>query len=144
MIGQPAGGGGSPPLLLSVVEVLAHARLRSLYESVGYAVHSEFAVRKAIAWLRGHRPQVVVADFYHQPDFRDRLSNLESLLAALQRGPGCRVLVLYDAAHRGSLDKVGQRFRIDAALTTPVREEDLRSCLAAWLDTCGVGRSDPG
>lgn len=120
------------PSLLAVVEFLAHNRLRALYEASGYTVQSEFAVRKAIAWLRKNRPRVVAADFYHQPDFRDRVSNLESLLATVQSMPEVKVLVYYDPIHQDSLDKVRQRFRIDAALPVPVRDEALRELLAGW------------
>lgn len=96
---------------------------------MGYQVHSEFTVRKAIAWLRKNRPDMVVADFYFQPDFRDRLSNLESLLAAVQSMPEVKVLVYYDPAHQAALDKVRQRFRIDAALPVPVQDNVLKALL---------------
>ena len=120
------------PNLLAVVEFLAHNRLRTVYEAAGYRVHSEFAVRKAIAWLRRNRPAVVAADFYFQPDFRDRLSNLESLLATLQSMPDVKILVFYDPAHQSALDKVRQRFRIDAVLPLPVRDEAVLGALADW------------
>jgi hypothetical protein len=110
------------PTLLAVVEFLAHNRLKAVYESAGFRVHSEFAVRKAISWLRKNKPDWVVADFYFQPDFRDRVSNLESLLATLQSMPGVKTLVLYDPAHQAALDKVRQRFRIDHALSIPIQD----------------------
>jgi hypothetical protein len=119
------------PQLLAVVEFLAHNHLKSVYEAAGFRVHSEFAVRKAIAWLRKNKPDWVVADFYFQPDFRDRVSNLESLLATLQSMPGVKTLVLYDPAHQVALDKVRQRFRIDHALPTPIQDEALRQILTA-------------
>jgi hypothetical protein len=119
------------PSLLAVVEFLAHNRLRTLYETTGFQVHSEFAVRKAISWLRKHRPTVVVADFYFQPDFRDRVSNLESLLATLQSMPEVRTVVLYDPAHQAALDKVRQRFRIDFALPMPIQDDTLKEALTA-------------
>ena len=121
------------PSLLAVVEFLAHNRLRTVYEAAGYRVQTEFTVRKAIAWLRKNRPAVVTADFYYQPDFRDRLSNLESLLATVQAMPEVKVLVYYDPAHQAALDKVAQRFRIDAALPVPVRDEALSQLLVGWL-----------
>ncbi len=121
-----------PTRLLAIVEFLAHAGLKPLYERLGYSVTSEFTVRKAIAAVRRHKPDVVAADFFFQPDFRDRVSNLESLLAALHGGPEVKVLVYYDAAHQHALDKVRQRFRIDAALTLPVKEADIEALLNAW------------
>jgi hypothetical protein len=47
-------------------------------------------VRKAIAALKNMQPDVVVAEFNFQSDFRDRTSSLESLRAVLPRHPfGC-------------------------------------------------------
>lgn len=122
------------PQLLAVVEFLAHNRLRTVYEAAGYRVQSEFAVRKAITWLRKNRPAVVATDFYYQPDFRDRVSNVESLLATVQSMPEVKVVVYYDPAHQAALDKVAQRFRIDAALPVPVQDEALRELLAGWTN----------
>ncbi len=121
-----------PPALLSVIELLGYPNLRPLYERLGYRVLTEFTVRKAISLMRKESPAVIVADFYFQPDFRDRVSNLESLLAAAQSHKGVKVLVLYEAPHAHALERLRQRFRIDAALTLPVREGELESLLASW------------
>lgn len=120
------------PHLLAVVEFLAHTGLKPLYERMGYTVASEFTVRKAIAAVRKLKPDVVAADFFHQPDFRDRVSNLESLLAALQGSPDVKILVYHDAAHQHALDRVRQRFHIDAALTLPVKEPEIEALLRDW------------
>jgi hypothetical protein len=122
----------SPIHLLAVVEFLAHTGLKPLYERLGFNVTTEFTVRKAIAAVRKQKPAIVVADFFFQPDFRDRVSNLESLLAALHGGPEVKVLVYYDAAHQHALDKVRQRFRIDAAFTLPVKEAEIEAQLRDW------------
>ena len=122
----------TPPVLLSVIELLGHANLRPIYERLGYCVLTEFAVRKAIALLRKEKPAVIVADFYFQPDFRDRVSNLESLLAAAQAHKDVKVVVFYEAAHLHALERLRQRFRIDAALTLPADETALEKCLTDW------------
>lgn len=120
--------------LLAVVEFLGHAQLKPAYERAGYQVSMEFTVRKANALMRKLKPSVIAADFYYEPNFRDRVSNLESLLATAQGLPEpAKILVFYDAAHQEALDKVRQRFRIDAALTLPVREADLEAILRSWL-----------
>jgi len=116
--------------LLSVIELLGYPNLRSLYERLGYRVLTEFSVRKAISLLRREKPAVIVADFYFQPDFRDRVSNLESLLAAAQSLKDVKVVVLYETAHQHALDRLRQRFRIDAALALPVRDSDIEGILA--------------
>lgn len=121
------------PSLLAVAEFLGHGNLKTVYDAVGYQTHVEFTVRRAIAWLRKNRPAVVVADFYFQPDFRDRVSNLESLLATVQSMADTRVLVYYDPTHQAALDKVGLRFHIDAALPLPLKEADVTATLGGWL-----------
>lgn len=121
-----------PPTLLSVIELLGYPNLRPLFERLGYRVLTEFSVRKAISLLRKETPAVIIADFYFQPDFRDRVSNLESLLATAQSHKNVKVLVLYESAHEHALERVRARFRIDAALTLPVNEVELEQVLLAW------------
>ena len=124
----------SQPKLLIVNAFIGTAGYKTLYQELGYAVVTEWSERKAISLVRKTPPAVIVADFYHQTDFRDRLSNLESLLAAVQSAPSTRILVFYEAAHQAILDQVSARLRIDAALTLPVQEEQLRATLLAWLE----------
>ncbi len=122
-----------PKKLLSVVEFLEHSKLASVYKQLGFEVSTEWQVRKAISLLRKLQPEVIVADFYFQADFRDRLSNLESLLAAAQPLAQTKILVLYDPAHQPILDKVRSRLRMDATLTMPIKEAALQNVLSAWL-----------
>lgn len=120
--------------LLMVNAFIGTAGYKKLYQELGYTVVTEWSERKAISLLRKTPPAVIVADFFHQADFRDRLSNLESLLATAQSAPATRILVFYEVAHQDVLDKVSARLRIDAALTLPVEEARLRTILQAWLD----------
>ena len=126
---------GTPPRLLMVNAFIGTAGYKKLYQELGYTVVTEWTERKAISLVRKSPPAVIVADFYHQTDFRDRLSNLESLLATVQSAPNTRILVFYEAAHQAVLDKVRARLRIDAALALPVQEEELRSILKGWLES---------
>ena len=121
------------PTLLMVNAFIGTAGYKTLYQALGYTVVAEWSERKAISLVRKTPPAVIVADFYHQSDFRDRLSNLESLLAAVQSAPNTRILVFYDPAHQAVLDTVSARLRIDAAFTLPVQEAALRSTLQTWL-----------
>lgn len=126
----------SPPSLLMVNAFIGTAGYKKLYQEMGFSVVTEWSERKAISLVRKTPPAVIVADFYHQTDFRDRLSNLESLLATAQSAPHTRILVFYEPAHQAALDKVRQRLRIDIALPLPVDEGVLRSALTPWLDCC--------
>lgn len=121
------------PTLLMVNAFIGTAGYKKLYQEMGYSVVTEWSERKAISLVRKTPPAVIVADFYHQTDFRDRLSNLESLLAAVQSAPNTRILVFYEAAHQDVLDKVSARLRIDAALRLPAKEDQLRAILQGWL-----------
>ncbi|MCL6556881.1 MAG: hypothetical protein K6T56_11015 [Burkholderiales bacterium] len=118
--------------LLALVEFMGHARLPALYRQLGFEVTTEFQARKAVSRVRSLKPDVIVADFYFQADFRDRLSNLESLLAAAQPLADTRILVLYEPGSETALTQVRARLRIDAALPVPVNEAALSAVLEAW------------
>ena len=124
----------TPPSLLMFNAFISTAGYQKLYKELGYTVVSEWSERKAISLIRKAPPAVIVADFYHQSDFRDRLSNLESLLSVVQGTPDTRILVFYEPAHQAVLDRVRARLRIDAALVLPVQEDLLRSTLQSWLN----------
>ena len=123
----------SAPTLLMVNAFIGTAHFKKLYQALGYAVVTEWSERKAISLVRKSPPAVIVADFFHQTDFRDRLSNLESLLATAQASPTTHILVFYEPTHQAALDTVRARLRIDAAMTLPVDEAALRATLAGWL-----------
>jgi hypothetical protein len=123
----------SPKKLLSVIEFIEHAQYPAIYKALGFDVTTEWQVRKAVSLIRKIKPDVIVADFYFQSDFRDRLSNLESLLAASQLLTDFRVLVFYEPANEHALARVRERMRIDAALPMPASEEAIRSVLQDWI-----------
>lgn len=121
-----------PKKLLSVIEFIANAKLPDLYQQLGFEVTVEWRVRKAVALVRKLKPDVIVADFYFQQDFRDRLSNLESLLAAAQPLKECSILVFYEPHDAHALERVRQRMRIDAALPMPASDEAIKTVLNGW------------
>lgn len=122
-----------PKKLLAVIEFIEHAQYPAIYKALGYDVTVEWQVRKAVSLVRKMKPDVIVADFYFQSDFRDRLSNLESLLAATQLLKDFRVLVFYDPQNEHALERVRERMHIDAALPMPATEGAIRAVLKEWL-----------
>ena len=122
-----------PKKLLTVIEFIEHAQYPAIYQSLGFDVTVEWQVRKAVSLIRKIKPDVIVADFYFQSDFRDRLSNLESLLAATQLSKDIKILVFYEIHNIAVLDKVRERMVIDAALPMPVSDEAIRAVLKGWL-----------
>jgi len=124
------------PELLALVELGGYPNFVPLYRRHGYQVEMVNSVRKAQAWLKHHRPRVVVAEFYVDPQFRDRLSNLESLLATLQRYHSeARVIVFIDPHYLPRLEGVKQRYGIHAALEFPIQEARLEALLARLDET---------
>lgn len=123
----------SPKKLLSVIEFIEHAQYPAIYKALGYEVTTEWQVRKAVSLIRKMKPDVIVADFYFQSDFRDRLSNLESLLAATQLLNEIKVLVFYEPQNEHALQRVRERMRIDAALPMPASEAAIKAALKDWL-----------
>jgi DNA-binding NtrC family response regulator len=123
-----------PPLLLAVVEMGGYPNFAALYRSAGFQAELLPSMRKAQAWLKQHRPRVVVTEFNFDPEFRDRMSNLESLLATLQRYHcPAKVIVLLDPEHRPRLARVAERFPIFAALEIPVGEGAMQAALRRAL-----------
>jgi hypothetical protein len=79
--------------------------------------------------LAAAAPDVVVAEFNYQSDFRDRTSSLESLLAVVQRHPALRVIVFFDREHAHQLARLEARHPLFATLSYPINEAELESCL---------------
>jgi hypothetical protein len=87
-------------------------------------------MRKALAWLKRNKPEVVVAEFNFDPMFRDRMSNVESLLATLQRYKcEARVILLLEPERRSQLDKVLQRYPVAAVIEFPIDQALLEQAL---------------
>jgi len=116
--------------LLSIVELGGYPNLSGRYSAAGYQVIAASSMRKALALLKRHQPRVIVAEFNYQSDFRDRTSNLDSLLATLQtRCPEARVIVLYEQGHAIHLERLLGRFPVFAALSFPVDQDALMDAL---------------
>jgi DNA-binding NtrC family response regulator len=117
--------------LLAVVEMGGYPNFAPRYQAAGFQVLFANSLRKALSLVKRAPPDVVVAEFNFQSDFRDRTSNLESLLATLQaRGPATRVIVFYEPAHLPHLERLRARFPLFAALPFPIDEGQLVDALA--------------
>ena len=83
--------------------------------------------------IKKQNPSVVVAEFYHEPQFRDRVSNLESMLAQIEgRHAETRTLVFYNPKHQEYLDKLLTVFSVDAVLMQPVTPQMLVETIDAF------------
>jgi hypothetical protein len=113
-----------------IVEQGGYPNFTALYQSFGYQVLVERAMRKAMGIVRREKPATIVAEFNYQSDFRDRTSSLESLLATVQKlqqsdSIKIRVVVFYEKQYFHQLEKLRQMFGIIEALSYPIDEESL-------------------
>jgi len=115
--------------LLSIIELGGYPNFTPLYQQADYAVESVTSVRKALGLLKKINPDVIVAEFNFQSDFRDRTSSLESLLAVVQRSPKTKVIVFYENEHVHQLAKLQAQFPIHAALAYPIDTQLLEASL---------------
>ena len=118
-----------PKRLLSVVELGGYPNFTPLYEQLGFEVLVENSVRKAIKSIKRTKPDVVVAEFNFQSDFRDRSSSLESLLATVQWMTDTRVIVFYDKEWVEKLGKLLEVHTVHETLTFPINEQFLSEIL---------------
>lgn len=101
-----------------------------LFQRLGFAVDFEDSQRRAVKLAKKNQYAVLVAEFSHNPEFRDRVSNIESLLATLEgHSPEAKIIILYDEINQPQLNQLKVRYKMDEALTFPVQEEKLQTLL---------------
>ena len=127
-------GNHEAPTLLAIVELGGYPNFLPLYRRLGFTAEGVASQRKAQAALKRGLPKVIVAEYNFQSDFRDRTSNLETLMARLQRHPEVRVVCLYQPEFRHKLDTMLARFPVFAALPLPVDEPTMEGTLRRVLD----------
>jgi len=115
--------------LLSLVELGGYPNFTPLYEAEGFSVTAATSTRKAIAIIKKNTPDVIVAEFNYQSDFRDRTSSLESLLSSVERFPHTHAIVFYEKETQHQLDKFLQQFDVFKVMPYPIEEDSLRAVL---------------
>ena len=115
--------------LLSIVELGGYPNFNPLYQSKGFEIERADSLRKAVKLLKTLQPRVIVAEFNYQSDFRDRSSNLETLMATVATFPNTRVIVFFEAQQQAQLQRLLGIFNIFATLAFPIDEKLLSSTL---------------
>ena len=78
------------PRLLAIIELGGYPNLLPLYRRLGFDTEVVNSQRKAQAALKRLLPDVIVTEYNFQSDFRDRTSNLETLMGYLSAIPASR------------------------------------------------------
>ena len=117
------------PSLLAIVELGGYPNLLPTYQRLGFSVEVVNSQRKARGLLKRQVPDVIVAEYIFQSDFRDRTSNLETLMAVLQRHPQVRLVVFYLPEQAAKLATLEARFPIFAKLAFPITADRVEAVL---------------
>jgi DNA-binding NtrC family response regulator len=125
--------------LLAIIELGGYPNLTPLYRDLGLDFTVVTSQRKAQAALKRQVPDIIVAEYNFQSDFRDRTSNLETLMAILQRHPGVRVICFYLPEVKPKLDLLMARFPIFEAIPFPVDPKAVEVALKRALMPAGEG-----
>jgi len=115
--------------LLSIIELGGYPNLAPIYKRYNYDVEVVYSMRKALGKLKKLKPEVVVAEFNYQSDFRDRTSSLESLIAIAQRNPDMKLIVFFEQEYAHQFEKLKARYDFFATFPYPVTEEQVEKTL---------------
>ena len=119
--------------LIEFVELGGYPDLSELYRELGYDSERLYTARKAVSAIKRSPPDVIVGEFNYQNEFRDRISNLESVLAAVAHQHDITVIVLYHPAEQAIFDTFKARFPSIEALSQPLDLDKIRSLLQQSL-----------
>ena len=119
------------PVLITILELGGYPDFSRLYQSLGYDVLMMESMRKAIKYIKKNEVDVIVAEFNFQSDFRDRTSQLESLMASLAQKKETAVVIFYDIDQSHQLTKLTDRFCFHSLLCYPINETDLANAIPA-------------
>jgi DNA-binding NtrC family response regulator len=122
-----------PRRLLAIIELGGYPNLAPLYKRLGFEVELVSSQRKAQAWLKRQIPDVIVAEYNFQSDFRDRTSNLETLMARLQKHPEVKVIAFYQPEYAHKLADLQARFPLFATIPFPVDSAEVEVALTRAL-----------
>lgn len=106
--------------LLAITELGGYPDFTGLYTASGYQVETVTSMRKALRTLKQNQYDVIVAEFNFQSDFRDRTSNLETLMAVIQQMKDVRVIIFYEKEYLHQFEKLRARFSFHAELSYPI------------------------
>lgn len=121
------------PRLLAIIELGGYPNLLPLYRRLSFDTEVVNSQRKAQAALKKRLPDVIVTEYNFQSDFRDRTSNLETLMAYLQRHPRVKVIAFYQPEFLPKFEAMNARFPLFAAIPLPVTEAVVEEALRRTL-----------
>ncbi|MBN4080250.1 hypothetical protein JYT31_01160 [Beggiatoa alba] len=119
--------------LLAIIELGGYPDFTNLYKRHQLLVETTNSMRKAVKRLKQSTTDIIVAEFNYQSDFRDRTSNLETLLAVLQKKPEIKLIIFYEKEFAHQFKRVTSRFDLPYTLQFPIDESALSDAIEQCL-----------
>ena len=122
--------------LLFVIELGGFPlRLNDLKDE-GHEVEFVNSMRKAIALLKKFSPDILVAEFQYTSQFRDRDSNLDTILTQIvSHAPHTQVVALVEEGQKMHFERLQSRFdNISQALYFPFDDADIKHSIHQLLE----------
>lgn len=120
--------------MLSIIESKLHPDFSDLYNELQIDNLYFNSVRKAIAQLKTHQPNYIVAEFFYGYGNNYagvNISNLDVLLYTLQKySPDTRVVVMVDKSEYQYVDDLNKIIPLHGVLIHPVSETQMRALLS--------------
>lgn len=116
-------------ILLAITELGGYPDFTELYKKCGFQAEVISSMRKALKNIKENKPDVIVAEFNFQSDFRDRTSSLETLIAATQQMDSIKIIIFYENEYFHQFEKIRALFSFHAELAYPIDKNDLTSAL---------------
>jgi hypothetical protein len=120
--------------LLNIVEIGGYPDFSNSYKALGINAKRVNSMRKGLKLIKKEMPDVIVAEFNFQTDFRDRSSNLESLMAVLQPHSHVKIVVFYESKHDAVFNQFSMRFDNIFSLVFPIKKEKLIALLSGFIN----------
>jgi len=103
--------------------------------SAGHEVEYINSMRKAISLLKTFQPDIVVAEFQYTSQFRDRDSNLDTILTQIvSRSPHTWMIALVEGEQKTHFERLKSRFdNIHDELYFPLEDVDIKKSIYRLL-----------
>lgn len=117
-------------LIISELGTLTH--LQDPFVKQGWEVQVVNSQRKALKLYKHSKADTILAEFVFTPDFRDRISNLDTLCTQIKSlNPQTRLMVVYEPEDEHALQRLNSIHPIHTAWKHPIQSDEILSQILA-------------
>lgn len=121
--------------ILFVIEFGGFPLKLDALKAEGHEVEFLTSMRKAISLLKKMQPDLLIAEFNYTSQFRDRDSNLDTILTQIvSRSPHTQVIAFVEEEQKQHFERLQARFdNVKDALYFPFEDEELKQKIDSVL-----------